>query len=476
MSNKNFPLLSLLIISVIYLLQRVPFLWEIPLFEDETFHTQWTYEILNKSSGFLKPISSGIAPFFSYTASFFAIFLPDQILAGKTVSLIAGLVLCILLFLFLRKMKIKYSLVLSVIFVSLPFTIVYDKLAILDTLLSFLVLATFVSAYYLYEKHTNKRLLLYFFLLILALFTKQISALLIPPLIALFIIGKKDSKETVYFLIASLVPLLLLLAALLTFKKVAVGTLSDFIFIPRTLSQATVHFKENVFLTVNWFQAYFPILFIIYTLFGILLNLLNFKKNIFLIVFFMFYSVSLLFFDALLFPRHLLSFTPFLLIFVGFFISTVNKKSSVIALILVLSLAAQTFYFSVKLHRDPQKSGVIAKEDGFQFWEDWTSGRNIKEVAAYIDRLSGKEKLTLWLEPTSTIYRFGLPLRINNNVELKTANIGQNFEKSSEKSLILVNHGFDFKLEKENIKTERYFVNSPRHSVVIIEIKQKFDD
>jgi len=470
--KKKFLFLSIFILSAIYLLQRIPFLWEIPLFEDETFHTQWTFEILNKSSGFIKPLSSGIAPFFSYAASFFTILLPNQILAGKTVSLIAGLLLCILLLLFLRKMKIKYSQILSIIFVSLPFTIIYDKLAILDTLLTLLVFASFVSAYYLYEKRTNKRLLLYFFPLTLALFTKQIAALTIPPLVALFIIGKKYSKETFYFVVASLVPLLFLFAALLSFKTVAVGTLSNFVFIPGTPIQAIAHFKENVFLTLNWFKAYFPNLFIIYTLLGMLINLINFKKNIFLTIFFLLYLISLLFFDALLFPRHLLSLTPFLIIFIGLFITTVNKKSSFVALILVLALTAQTLYFSVKLHKDPQKSGVIAKEDSFQFWEDWTSGRNIEEVAVYINKLSVNEKVILWVEPTSTLYRFGLPLYLNNNLELKVADIGQTFKKSGEKSLILVNHGFDFKLEKENIKQEQFFVNSSRHSIKIIEIKQ----
>lgn len=470
---KNKSLAAFSIITIFYVLSRLPILWQIPLFEDETFHTQWNYEILNDFSKFTQPLSSGIAPLFAWVSTILTIFAPNQIVAGKTVSLISGLILTTFLFKFLERAKIQNALPLTLIFAVLPINLVYNSLAILDSLMITFIFLAFGNIYlFLFE---NKRRASYSYpiFILLGLITKQITGLIVPAILVSYLVTcKMIDKKLMRVLVLSVISLLIFYLIFLPFKSKSQSILSDFIYVPRNISDSISFIKNNFWLTKFWLESYYPYTLLFSSMAGAVLSVLYFTKNKsfqFISITFAILVMLTVSLSAIYFPRYTLSFAPFVVVTSGIFVTQVAKKSKLLSRVILLAIVIETLFLASKLMINPQDSNVLAKEDRFQFYEDWTSGSQLPQIAAFLAYQAEQNPIIVWTEPASTLYTYGLPIYLKgNNIEIKKWEPDLEISRGNRRNYFIVNRQ-PASLPKGSYAEIKSFTLSQRQTVKILE-------
>lgn len=503
--KRLFPTVS---IVVIYLTVTLPFLFRIPLFEDETFHTQWSLSskpIVEKLAG---PLKVGIAPLFSWLATVLSFITPNQIFAGKLVSVFFGLFTAILLHHILHlHLKVKFSLWMVIVYMLLPIVIVYSTLAMLDTLMVFFALFSvyslslflqgetpnfhtgsqagvlncgriihhfqIVKNFYLKTKNISY-LLLFFVAFTLALLTKQITALLAPALLIAALFNEKGiNKKLVQILCALTVSFLVFLLIFLPFKESSISFLADYAFITKDYHLLFINFKKNLWLTFHWMRAYYPDFLLVTALFGLFISFLFPKKGNNLRVFgiiFVVVGFSSLAFSKIYFPRYTLIFSPLLIIFVSHSLHFTFQKNKLAGYCVLAVVFLTTLSSTMSFFKNPKN--IMAKEDVFQFYEDWTSGNKLEEIASYLDLQAIQYSSVEVVSIDSTLYSYGLALYITSkNIKVeRDIEILQRERDGTNGLYLLLNKNKDFEFLNTKIEERIDFKVSPIHQVSLLKL------
>ncbi len=157
--------LSLLVISIFYFFTRFQNLTSIPVFCDEAIYIRWAQIIRNVETLRFIPLTDGKQPLFMWLLAFGPLqFITDPLVAGRLISIVSGWITLLALFIstclitnfnqksknilsFLAssiKQKHPTGLIATVIYVFLPFTFFFDRLATPDNLLSTFVIISFL--------------------------------------------------------------------------------------------------------------------------------------------------------------------------------------------------------------------------------------------------------------------------------------------------------------------------------------------
>ncbi|MFA6518426.1 MAG: glycosyltransferase family 39 protein [Candidatus Shapirobacteria bacterium] len=134
---------KILLLVTAYLLSRIVNLTSMPVFGDEAIYVRWAQLIKNVPSLRFVPLSDGKQPLFMWLNSLTLRIFTDPLFAGRIISVIAGLATIILL-IFISKhfFNRQLSLITAIIYLCLPFTFFFDRMALADNLLSFFGLAS----------------------------------------------------------------------------------------------------------------------------------------------------------------------------------------------------------------------------------------------------------------------------------------------------------------------------------------------
>ena len=154
--NKFQLILISFLILLFYFLSRFQRLTAIPVFGDEAIYIRWSQLIRNVETLRFVPLTDGKQPLFMWaTASLLKFF--DPLISGRVVSVIAGFGILIGIFLititissldnkerdplkFLLsaiKNNFEIGLTSALIYILLPFSFFFDRLALADNFLSF---------------------------------------------------------------------------------------------------------------------------------------------------------------------------------------------------------------------------------------------------------------------------------------------------------------------------------------------------
>ena len=142
------PLIALL---VVYFFIRLQHLQTIPVFNDEAIYLRWSQLIKNVDSLRFVPLSDGKEPLFMWVTAVAYKFISDPQISGRFLSVVFGSFTLVTLYIFsLIFLNYPVAVLSSIIYLFLPFTFFFDRLALPDNLLSFLgmlsLLFTFLLA------------------------------------------------------------------------------------------------------------------------------------------------------------------------------------------------------------------------------------------------------------------------------------------------------------------------------------------
>ena len=166
-------------------------LTSIPVFADEAIYIRWAQVMQAEPTLRFLPLSDGKQPLFMWTVIPFLKLFTDPLVAGRMVSVATGigsLVGIFILSYILFKNK-AVSLAASLIYAISPFTVFFDRMALVDSMLTFFGLWTIIFALLTAKFERLDTAMLTGFALGGAALTKSPSlffALLIPSTILFF--------------------------------------------------------------------------------------------------------------------------------------------------------------------------------------------------------------------------------------------------------------------------------------------------
>src|SRR3990172_9786470 len=130
-----------------YFFTRLVNLKLIPIFTDEAIYTWWAQVALNDPAQRFISLQDGKQPLFIWLAATLQNFVSDPLIGARLVSVFAGFGSIIgIYFLGKELFSEKVAKIAAVFYLILPFTLLYDKLALVDSLLTmFGIYAVYLS-------------------------------------------------------------------------------------------------------------------------------------------------------------------------------------------------------------------------------------------------------------------------------------------------------------------------------------------
>lgn len=432
---KNKKYLYLGIILVFYFLSRLINLNSLPVFGDEAIYVRWAQIIKSVDTLRFIPLTDGKQPLFMWLNAILLKFIADPLIAGRLISVFAGAGILILLFL------ITGDIVTPFIYLLLPFSFFFDRLATADTLLSFFGVLSFYLSLRLAEKPSLDLSMLLGVSLGLAWLTKSPAIYFIVLSLVTFVLFQKDNLKKIYF------PLLSAFIALVIYNILRLGPAfsqialrnKDYIWplteiLKHPLDPLIPHLHDTF--TIYHFYLTLPVLLIP-------LLYLVFKKHIKFN--FLFLVSSLWFFLPLLANaamakvftgRYILFVLPYLIILLSFFLQAIfNSQYFFLVVLIFLLPVIRIIHLSVS----PYTLSLPQTDSGYNL--GWTSGWGIKDCAEYLIDRSHSANVIVGTEGYFGTLPDGLQIYTNQIPQLTVFGVGIDITEIPDKLIDAYQHG-----------------------------------
>jgi hypothetical protein len=421
---------------IFYFFSRLINLTLIPIFTDEAIYIRWGQIALQDPVHRFISLEDGKQPMFVWLILPALKWISDPLMAGRLVSVFSGsLSLAGLVVLSWKLFGERVGWISGFIYIISPFFLLYDRLALYDSLTTALMVwALFLTI--LMSEYLRLDIALLLGMTIGAGFLTKSSAqfalILLPSTLLLFDWKAKERVNRLFKLaglgaIAALlskgIELILRLAPL----SHMIG-LKDHTFIV-TNQEFIAHPFERLLGNLgglwSWIQSYATYPLMVLLIIGLIYGLKRYRaKTLFLSLWFLVPFFALASFGKVLYPRYLLFMLAPLIPIVALGISKISQwgpcRHLSICLFVYLSIILYPAYFSYKIIYDPIFA-PFPNVDRFQLLDDWPSGYGINEVVDYIKLRAKDEKIFVGTEGTFglTPAALNIYLKDNKNVEVK---------------------------------------------------------
>jgi 4-amino-4-deoxy-L-arabinose transferase-like glycosyltransferase len=404
---------GVIILSFIYLLTRLQNLTSIPVFGDEAIYLRWSQLIKNVESLRFVPLSDGKQPLYMWLTVPFLKNISDPLLAGRSLSVVIGLLslisLCLTFSLYLNfssKSRQPHlfifesinkhpllSLIPGLVYLFLPLTFFFDRLALPDGLLSLFGILTIFFTILLSKYPRLDLSMLLGLTLGLAWLTKS-PAIYFVVLSILGFILLSDSKKFYYPLMSALIAFFIFNILRLgpQFQQIAlrnrdyVWTLSEILRHP--LDPLIPHLKD----LIVYYLQYLSLPFLILSIVAFVLPLVKSKSltrpSLYILSLFLLPTLANLCFIKVFTGRYFLFTAPPLIIFFSlslikyFRLSRKIFQTTRLQILTVVFCFLPNFYWLFMVSFRPYFVKLPVSESGYL--EGWTAGWGIKTVADYL--------------------------------------------------------------------------------------------
>lgn len=307
--KKTKKILFFLIIFT-YLASRSLVILNFPLFFDEAIYIRWAQYAVNDGYWFISLIDGKQPLFIWLTAMSLEIF-SDPMIAGRFVSAIAGLGSLLAIYLIGKKLfSTRIGLFAALIFTLLPFSLIYNSLSLMDSLLFlFFVWAEYFLILFT-EKLSWKYAIAFGFAAGLGLLTKTSAYFLfISGATAIVFVPFQKNKIMKW---SGLLALSLIIAKLIEsimrfseYFNVVGGKNSLFmVSLPEFIASPFKAFINNFPLAASWLVGYLTLPLILIFIMSLALKI-NRRIKIFLVLNFLVPTLLTVFIGKQLYPRHI---------------------------------------------------------------------------------------------------------------------------------------------------------------------------
>ncbi|OGG21559.1 hypothetical protein A3D03_02480 [Candidatus Gottesmanbacteria bacterium RIFCSPHIGHO2_02_FULL_40_13] len=427
-------ILTVIIISLITFFTRVINLLNIPIFTDEAIYIRWAQIGLNDPSHRYISLTDGKQPMLTWLMYPMLKIFQDPLFAGRFVSVLSGVLAVVGIYLLTRELFSKKTAVLACgLYIISPFALIYDRLALMDSLLSSFAVWSLYLQVLLVRKLRLDIALILGFVTGLGLLTKSSAFFFIYllPFSLLLFNYSAPKKITLLFKWLGLI----LLGSVISIVMYNSLRLSPWFYI--------INLKNHVFILgfgefakhpldlfignmtglLGMLTGYLTLPFSIFILLGTLWSVLKRDNKILLLgAWFIFPFLSLAAFGVVIFPRFILFMVIPLLIIAAYLFEKISRsvikynKYLPFFLLLIVSVSIRQSYL---LMFDPLKVD-IPSTDRNQLFDDWPSGYGVQEVINYLKQQAEKGKIVVGTEGTFGLNPavYEIYLGTNKNVEI----------------------------------------------------------
>ena len=387
-------LIVLLILIAAYFILRIPNLTLQPIFADEAIYIRWAQVMKSEPTLRFLPQTDGKTPLFMWILIPFFKFIKDPLLAGRFLSVISGFFTLLGVFFLTKKVfSPKVALWATLFYVVTPYTVFFDRMALVDCMLSAFTIWVVYFALWLVETKRLDLAMILGYLLGGAILTKTpglINLLILPTTIVSFKRSDKNSlvKLVLLWLVAIVIALVMynLLRLGPEFQKLTQRN-TDYVFSPlelvgRPLDPFIPHFNDMK----DWFPKFFTIPILLLVFVGIFYALKKFNRGAIVILFWLLIPmlVSMAFLKTFT-ARYLLTSVAPMLIFAGYGLDQLLEKillrnKIILSLFIILPMA---LYFDFQLLTSPPPNS-LPKEERKGYFEEWTAGYGLKQIGQYL--------------------------------------------------------------------------------------------
>ena len=427
-------IMTIIFIAVATFITRIINLLNIPIFTDEAIYIRWAQIGLGDPAQRYISLTDGKQPLMTWLMYPFLKIFSDPLFAGRFVSVLSGVFAVVGIYFLARELFGKKAAILSsVIYIFSPFTFLYDRLALYDSLLSGIGVWSLYLSVLLVKKIRLDLTLLLGLTVGLGVLTKSsawIFLFLMPLSLILFDFKKKDTGKRLFtwaglsfisFVIAEVMYNTLRLSPwfyIIRQKNYSfIMTYSEF------FKKPFETFWPNMNGLVSFLISYLTLPVFLIVLIGVLMAIMKKdKKTIYLFLWFFIPFITLGVIGKVFFPRFILFMVMPLLIIAGSTISNLtskfvkNKRLSLVIFLAIMVYPIYQCYLLLFLPVDV----TIHQNDRNQLFDDWPSGYGVNEVISYIDNQSKNGKVVLGTEGTFGLNPavYEIYLGRNKNVEI----------------------------------------------------------
>ena len=428
--------MTFIALTFLYFSSRLINLTLIPIFTDEAIYIRWAQIALQDPVHRFISLEDGKQPLFIWLMLPALKWITDPLVAGRLVSVFSGgLTLTGLIAVSWKLFGEKVSWITGFLYIISPFFLLYDRLALYDSLTTALMVWAVFLTVLMAESLRFDIALLLGMVIGAGFLTKssaQFALILLPTTLLLFDWKVKERGKRLMKLFGLGIVVTLLSKGIELILRLAplshmIG-LKNHAFIVTNQEFIAHPFERlagNMGGLWSWIQSYvtYPLmgLFII----GIIYGLKKYRsKTAFLSLWFLVPFLALASFGKVLYPRYLLFMIAPLLPIIALGISKISQWVSCrhlfICLFVYLSILLYPLYFSYTIIFNPLNS-PLPKVDRFQFLDDWPSGYGINEVVDFIKLKAKDDKIFVGTEGTFglTPAALNIYLKDNKNVEVK---------------------------------------------------------
>jgi len=446
-----------------------------PIFADEAIYIRWAQVMRVEPTLRFLPLLDGKQPLFMWSIVPFLKFFNDPLFAGRFVSVLTGLgsLLGIFVATYLLFKSKKAALVASFIYAISPFSIFFDRMALVDSMLSMFGIWTFVGVVVTARTLRLDVAMITGFLLGFSLLTKSTALfyVLLLPLALLIVNLKKTKKKTVK--ITSLLKVVLLFASsvIIAYGMYNILRLGpnfqllsqrnfDYVYpYSHVLTSPFDPFEPFIQRIFQYLIILGPGLLAVLLVLGVLSGFRKYRKQIiFVALWWLLPTLLVAEFSRTMTTRYVLFTFPYLVILASLGIMHVKenfRKIFVIGLILFIFQAVN----SDRLILSNLESANLPRSERSGYLEEWTAGTGIKEIADYIkdvQKQNPDRKIVVGTEGYFGTLPDALQIYLNKDPKITVIGIGLELDHVSDR---LINSRDAGNLTYLVANNERLFAN-----------------
>lgn len=410
----------------------------LPLFTDEAIYTRWSQIAGQDAAWRFISLTDGKQPLFIWLDIVLMRFISDPLLAGRLVSVFAGFIVTIGIFLLAKELfrNKKIGLLASFIYVIFPFSLVYDRMALYDSLVSSVAVWALYFEVLLIRRRRLDIALILGMILGAGVLTKTSAFFfiyLLPFSALLFNLKEKYRiKKLIKWAALSVV------SVILAYSFYSVLRLSPFFHIITDKNAVFIYpFNEwvnhpfrfvegNLRGLFDWLITYMSIPLFIMVILSFVIRLKKFIfEKILLFIWFAVPFFALAVFGKVLYPRFILFMMMPLLVLISYSIYFLlgkikrNQLKALAFFALIIICLRTDFYILKNFSRAP-----IPYSDLEQYVNSWPSGGGVKQLITFLGEKSENNKIYVASEGTfGSLPTFAIEIYLGNNKNIEKRGI-----------------------------------------------------
>lgn len=399
-------IIVLAFLAALYLILRLPNLTLQPIFADEAIYIRWAQVMRSEPTLRFLPLSDGKTPLFMWSMiPLFKIF-EDPLFAGRFLSLTSGFATLLGVFaLTWKAFNSKAAFWAALLYAVVPYTVFFDRMALVDSMLSAFTVWALFFAILLAQKVRLDLALILGFILGGAWLTKTpavLNLLLLPTTILAF---KRVKKDRLTLLKLFLFWAVAIFMALVMYNALRLGPNfhllssrnTDYVFSPleligRPLDPFIPHLRD----IADWFPKLltWPVIGLIVYGFLVMVKTKNRSGGVILLWALIPLLLSMAFLRTFT-ARYLLSSIPLFLILGGYGIEKISNRILTLMLVILVMLLSLKFDYELLTNPPPQS---LPREERQGYFEQWTAGYGFKEIARFLIEQKAKGSVVVGTE------------------------------------------------------------------------------